>query len=298
MPYPLALLLVVAESFLLGSIPCGVIVGRAFYGKDPREGGSGSIGMTNMARLFGAKAAAITFAGDVLKGALAVGVARALLACAPIAIDAAWQADLLLSASIMVSIAGHVFCPWLGFRGGKGIATGLGSIAVGYPPVVALMLGSFLLVAALSRRISAGSIVAACMFPVASLIFQWGNVPLFILACCVAVFVTWAHRANIVRMAHGEEPKFAFKRGGAGDAAHGETNGEAGGGAAAADGEAGGSMDTADGGPDIAGADGEGGRAASASAKGMPCAVCASASDGTDAPSAGISDGTQKGARS
>ena len=225
MAYPIALGLAVLESFLLGSIPCGVIVGRVFFGRDPREGGSGSIGMTNMARLFGAKAAAATFAGDVLKGALAVALVRVLLACVPVAIDAQWQIDLLLSLSIMVSIAGHVFCPWLGFRGGKGISTGLGSIAVGYPPVVALMLGSFLVVAFLSRRVSAGSVVAACMFPVASLIFQWGNVPLFILACCVAVFVTWAHRANLVRIVRGEEPKFTLHKGGGG--ADGEADGEA-----------------------------------------------------------------------
>ena len=237
MAYPVALLLIAVESFLLGSIPCGVIVGRVFFGRDPRAGGSGSIGMTNMARLFGAKAAAATFAGDVLKGALAVALARVLLACVPVAIDAQWQIDLLLSLSITVSIAGHVFCPWLGFRGGKGISTGLGSIAVGYPPVVALMLGSFLVVAFLSRRVSAGSVVAACMFPVASLIFQWGNVPLFILACCVAVFVTWAHRANLVRMVHGEEPKFTLHKGG--DDADGKADGRD------ADGEAGGEADAA-----------------------------------------------------
>ncbi len=238
MAYSLALVLVVVESFLLGSVPCGVIVGRVFYGKDPRAGGSGSIGMTNMARLFGAKAAAVTFAGDVLKGALAVGLARVLLACVPVAIDAQWQIDLLLSLAIMVSIAGHVFCPWLGFRGGKGISTGLGSIAVGYPPVVALMLGSFLVVALLSRRVSAGSVVAACMFPIASLIFQWGNVPLFILACCVAVFVTWAHRANLVRIVRGEEPKFSLHKG---DGEKGDGGaGEGGGGeAGAGEGDAG-----------------------------------------------------------
>ena len=266
MAYPIALGLAVLESFLLGSIPCGVIVGRVFFGRDPREGGSGSIGMTNMARLFGAKAAAATFAGDVLKGALAVALVRVLLACVPVAIDAQWQIDLLLSLSIMVSIAGHVFCPWLGFRGGKGISTGLGSIAVGYPPVVALMLGSFLVVAFLSRRVSAGSVVAACMFPVASLIFQWGNVPLFILACCVAVFVTWAHRANLVRIVHGEEPKFTLHKGdgAAGEAgtAQGEAACDADGEARAADGEEAGEAGTAHG--EGAGAHGEAGSASGA----------------------------------
>ncbi len=233
MAYQTALLLVAAESFLLGSIPCGVIVGRVFYGKDPRSGGSGSIGMTNMARLFGAAAAAITFAGDVLKGVAAVGVARLLLAYAPIGAAAPWQADLVLALSIVFGIAGHVFCPWLGFRGGKGISTGLGTIGMAYPPVVALMLGSFLVVAFLSRRVSAGSIVAACMFPVAACIFEWGNVPLFVVACAVAVFVTWAHRANIVRMVHGQEPKFSLHkddggRGGADDEAAGAHDGGAG----------------------------------------------------------------------
>ena len=212
MPYAVFLIIVFCESFLLGSIPCGVIVGKCLYGKDPRQGGSGSIGMTNMARLFGAKAAAITFAGDVIKGALAVGITRILLEFAPIAISAKWQIDLALSLSITAGIAGHVFSPWLHFKGGKGISTGLGTILVGYPPVLATILASFLIVAGITRRISAGSIVAALMIPVATLIFEWGNIPLFVLGCIIAIFVTWAHRGNIKRIIAGTEPKFSFHK--------------------------------------------------------------------------------------
>ena len=212
MPYAIFLFIVFVESFLLGSIPCGVIVGRTFYKKDPREGGSGSIGMTNMARLFGAKAAAITFAGDVLKGALAVGITRIFLEFVPIALSTKWQIDLALSLSITAGIAGHVFSPWLSFKGGKGISTGLGTILVGYPPVLATILASFLIVAGISRRISAGSIVAALMIPVAAIIFEWGNIPLFVLGCIIAIFVTWAHRENIKRIIAGTEPKFTIRK--------------------------------------------------------------------------------------
>ncbi|MGI6032639.1 MAG: glycerol-3-phosphate 1-O-acyltransferase PlsY [Coriobacteriales bacterium] len=205
----LALIIVLVESFLLGSIPFGVIIGRVVYGKDPRDGGSGSIGMTNMARLFGKKAAAATFAGDVLKGAFAVFIARLLLPY--VAIAAGWQADLVLVLGVFGSIFGHLYCPWLGFKGGKGISTGLGSILVALPPVALSILAVFLVVALISKRISAGSICAAIGFPVFSCIFYWGSVPIIATALIIGIAVVYAHRENIKRLIAGTEPKFSFE---------------------------------------------------------------------------------------
>jgi glycerol-3-phosphate acyltransferase PlsY len=210
LPAPLVYILVALVAFLLGSIPFGVIIGKLAYGSDPRDGGSGSIGATNMNRLYGWKAALGTFVGDVGKGALAVAFARA--AAMFMAIDAVWQFDLLLTVAILCSILGHVFCPWLGFHGGKGISTGLGSIIVGYPLVVICMLLTFLVVAFLSRRISAGSICAAISFPVFSYIFCGLNVPLLTVSVLVMVAVVYAHRSNIKRIFNGTEPKFSFNR--------------------------------------------------------------------------------------
>ena len=208
---PLGILVVLIESYLLGSIPFGVIVGRVGYGKDPREGGSGSIGMTNMNRLFGVKAAAITFVGDVAKGALAVAVARLLLP--HIAVDALWEVDLVLIVAAMGSIFGHVFCPWLKFKGGKGISTGLGSLLVGFPLVAVTILAVFLVVAFLTKRISAGSIAAAIAFPVFSCVYHWGSWPFIVVALVVGAAVVIAHRGNIKRMMQGTEPTFSFNTG-------------------------------------------------------------------------------------
>ena len=199
MSFPVALVLAIVESFLLGSIPFGVIVAKVGYGKDPRDGGSGSIGMTNMARLFGVKAAAITFVGDAGKGALALGIVRLMFPFV-VGIDAQWQIDLLLVAGVVAAIFGHVYCPWLGFKGGKGISTGFGSILVAFPLTVLCMLAVFLVVALATKRISAGS------------------VPVLVMSTIVAAAVVYAHRGNIKRMVHGEEPKFSFHHDDAADA--------------------------------------------------------------------------------
>ena len=208
MPYPVTLAIVAVVAFLLGSIPFGVIVGRVGYHADPRDGGSGSIGMTNMARMFGVKAAVITFIGDVAKGALAVGFGRLMLAHT--ALGATWQTDLLLVLAVLCSIFGHVFCPWLGFKGGKGISTGLGSILVAFPPVALTILAVFLVVALATKRISAGSICAAIAFPIASAVIYWQHWTIIITALVVCIAVVFAHRGNVKRLLNGTEPKFSF----------------------------------------------------------------------------------------
>lgn len=208
MSFAVACVLVVIEAFLLGSVPFGLIIGKLGYGKDPRDGGSGSIGATNMKRLFGWKACIGTFVGDVGKGALAVALARFIATF--VVFEFGWQFDVLLVLGIVCSIFGHVFCPWLGFRGGKGISTGLGSIFVGYPLVVLCMLATFIVVAFLTKRVSAGSICAALSFPIFSYVFCGPNTPLLIVSIIVAVGVTFAHRGNIKRLINGTEPKFSF----------------------------------------------------------------------------------------
>ena len=208
MSFLIACVLVIVEAFLLGSIPFGVIIGKVAYGKDPRNAGSGSIGATNMKRLFGWKACIGTFVGDVGKGALAVFLARVIASFT--LLEFAWQFDMLLVLGIVASIFGHVFCPWLGWHGGKGISTGLGSILVGYPLVVACMLATFIVIAFLSKRISAGSICAAISFPIFSYVFCGMNIPLLVIAVMVAIGVVYAHRSNIKRMIDGTEPKFSF----------------------------------------------------------------------------------------
>lgn len=200
---------IAVTSFLIGSIPFGVLVGKAAYDKDPRSAGSGSIGSTNMNRLFGWKASLATFVGDVGKGAIAVVLARVITGF--VSYGAEWEFELAIVLSIMCVIFGHIFCPWLGFSGGKGIATGLGSFLVGYPLVAVSILSVFIIVVLFSKRISAGSIAAAAAIPVFSLLFCFGNIPLLVCGTVIAVVVIFAHRGNIERLRNGTEPKFTDK---------------------------------------------------------------------------------------
>ena len=208
---PAGILIVLCVSFLLGSIPFGVIIARVGYGADPRDGGSHSIGMTNMNRLFGFKAAALTFAGDVAKGALAAGFARLLLP--HIALSGIAAHDGLLICAVLGSMFGHMFCPWLGFKGGKGISTGFGSIIVAFPLVCLCITGCFAVGAALTKTVSAGSICAGIGFPVFTCVFHWGSWLLVAVSVVVGVAVVYAHRGNIQRLRAGQEPKFSFNFG-------------------------------------------------------------------------------------
>lgn len=203
-------ILVIVVAFLIGSIPCGLLIGKFVFDSDPRKGGSGNIGATNMNRLYGWKAFAATFVLDAIKGVLAVVFARILGGFMPY--DAIWQLDLLIVLAVFFSIIGHVFCPWLGFHGGKGISTGFGSILAAYPFVAVSILATFLIGAFLSKRISVGSILAAIGVPVYSFIFYNDNVPLLVMSIVIAVAVVFAHRDNIKRIASGTEPTFSFKR--------------------------------------------------------------------------------------
>ena len=214
LPFAAGLAIVIVESYLFGSIPFGVIIAHVGYGGDPREGGSGGIGMTNMNRLFGFKAAALTFVGDVAKGAAAVLVARLLLGA--IAYEGIVAHDAVLVCAVGASVLGHVFCPWLGFKGGKGISTGFGSILAAFPLVSLCILAVFAVFAAATKTVSAGSIAAAIGFPVFSCVLHWGSWALIVAAVIVAAAVVFAHRGNISRLLAGTEPTFSFNTGGQG----------------------------------------------------------------------------------
>lgn len=196
-----------AAAFLLGSIPSGVVIGRLFFGVDPRSGGSGSIGATNSNRMLGAKGGAAVLVCDMLKGAAAVGLGR--LAIHLLSYTAA-QADLLLMGGAFFAIAGHIYSPWLGFKGGKGISTGFGSLLVASPPIAGCIALVFIVFAATTRIVSVGSIAAAVSVTVWSILFHLGSVPFAVFGVLISVMVVFAHRANIGRLSRREEPKFSL----------------------------------------------------------------------------------------
>jgi glycerol-3-phosphate acyltransferase PlsY len=191
--------LLIVGAYLVGSIPTGVIVGR-MRGFDPRAVGSGNIGTSNVARAGGASAAAITFAGDMLKGAIPVMVAQA--AGFPIAIIA-WTG--------LAAFIGAICSVFLRFRGGKGVAAALGIWLAIAPMVILVALAVFGVVFAVSRIMSLASMGAAIALPptVAAL-----GLPhhYLLLAILMTALVLFRHRENIQRLSRGEEPRFQPRR--------------------------------------------------------------------------------------
>jgi glycerol-3-phosphate acyltransferase PlsY len=191
--------LLIVGAYLVGSIPTGVIVGR-LRGFDPRAVGSGNIGTANVARAGGMSAAAITFGGDVLKGALPVVVASA--AGFP-ATTIAWTG--------LAAFVGSICSVFLRFRGGKGLAAALGVWLVISPLAMLFALAAFGVVVAVSRTMSIASMSAAIVLPpvVAVLGLPRQYLLLAIVMTALAIF---RHRENIQRIARGEEPTFQPKR--------------------------------------------------------------------------------------
>ena len=204
--FALTCVLCYLASFALGSIPSGVLIGRVFFGVDPRSGGSGSIGATNSNRMLGAKGGVAVLLCDMLKGVVAVGLAR-LTVFTSVFVGA--QADAVLIGSAFFVIAGHIYSPWLGFKGGKGISTGFGSLLVASPLIAAGITVVFVVFAVVTRIVSVGSIAAAISVTVWCLLFHAGSVPFAVFGVLISVMVVFAHRANILRLVHGQEPKFS-----------------------------------------------------------------------------------------
>jgi glycerol-3-phosphate acyltransferase PlsY len=192
-----ALVAVAALAYLIGSIPFGVIVTRALGLGDLRKIGSGNIGATNVLRTGNKAAALATLLLDGGKGAVAVLAARALYAD-----DAAQLAGL-------AAFLGHLFPAWLGFRGGKGVATFLGTmLALAWPVGVACCLAWFA-TAVVSRISSLSALVAAALGGVFAGLL--GHRDLVILAMVMGVLVFWRHRQNIERLMAGTEPRIGRK---------------------------------------------------------------------------------------
>ncbi len=184
--------------YLLGSVPFGVLISKALGLGDLRKIGSGNIGATNVLRTGNKPAALATLLLDGGKGAAAVLIARAMGADG-IAVQAAGVA----------AFFGHCFPVWLGFKGGKGVATFLGLMLALVWPVGLLCCASWLAGAFVSRISSVGALVAAASAPVWMLAL--GRMDLVIAGVLLAVLVWWRHSANIARLRAGTEPKIGKK---------------------------------------------------------------------------------------
>ena len=205
----LATLLV--ASYLLGSIPFGYLAGR-LVGIDIRQAGSGNVGATNVVRVLGKGYGYPVFALDFLKGFGAVKISMLMAPGQP----PEWNSPEIVGIlAAMSSILGHLYPPWLKFKGGKGVATSAGALLA--LTLVATLIGIaiWIIVFWLTRYVSLASITAAVVLPIVILVVssqdQNKGKPLFYSSACVAAVIIWRHRSNLSRLMRGTEPRFTRK---------------------------------------------------------------------------------------
>jgi len=200
---------VIIIGYLLGAIPFGVIISKLVRGIDVREYGSGSMGMTNVMRTVGAKAGLIVLILDLLKGSAAVALAWAIFH-SPNHDMVHWGQ----MAGGVAAVIGHSWPVYIGFRGGRGISTAFGAILVISWPIGLICLAAFLLMVAIFRYISLGSISGASALVIAMVVSYTcysGPIAYLSFALVVAVIVIFRHRANIKRLLSKTEPKIGHK---------------------------------------------------------------------------------------
>jgi glycerol-3-phosphate acyltransferase PlsY len=192
----LAQLTLVLAAYLLGSVPFGLVVARLLGGPDPRAGGSGNIGATNVTRLAGKTAGGLTLVLDAAKG------------WAPTALALAWWGPGWAAAAVgLAAFLGHLLPIYLRFKGGKGVATALGVMLAVSPWAFLGMLAVLAGVAWLSGYVSLGSLAGCASAPLWLLALR-EPAPLAAMAGVMALLVLWAHRENIARLRQGQEHSF------------------------------------------------------------------------------------------
>jgi glycerol-3-phosphate acyltransferase PlsY len=198
-------------AYLLGSIPFGYLLVRFFRKEDIRQKGSGNIGATNVIRSGAKGLGAVTFLFDVLKGACAVLLCGAVAARSGLA--PAVRGNTVAIAALFV-ILGHIYTVWLGFKGGKGVATAFGVFLALATWAALAGLGIFVVVFALSRYVSLGSILAAVAFPIFALLLPHAErtVAETAVIFLVPLIVIVKHRENIARLVRGQEYRFGGTR--------------------------------------------------------------------------------------
>lgn len=226
-------------TFLLGSVPFGLIISKVFYKTDIRDHGSGNIGTTNairtMGKIGGFSVFILDFGKGLLSGFVALWIGQLFLTLrgeaavaneifsilsplgvAPLGNPADFSVafvQILLAVSFLGCVWGHVFSPWLKFKGGKGIAVAVGCVFVAYGIVGAcLELAIFIILVLVTRYVSVGSIAAAFACPFFGLYFFWGNWVAVFLCALAGMTVFWAHRENIKRLLAHKENRIGDKK--------------------------------------------------------------------------------------
>ena len=198
----LNIIIVLVAGYLLGSISTGVVISKTLAKTDIRTQGSGNAGTTNMLRILGRKMALFTFIGDMLKGILSVLIGKWLVG-----------GDLGGVLGVVGAVLGHYYPLYFGFKGGKGIATGFGSLLFVFPVHALLALALFIVLVGMTHYVSVGSIAAAFALPVLLFITHGSSeLTVCIITACVGASVIWRHRANIQRLMNHTESKLDFSK--------------------------------------------------------------------------------------
>ena len=195
-------LIAVIVAYLVGGIPFGLLIVKLKTGEDVRESGSGNIGATNVLRTTGLLAGILTLVLDAAKGWFAVWLADTLTHG-----DVFW-----MSCTAIAALAGHVFSPYLKFRGGKAVASFLGAFGYLTPLPVLVVTLIFVLVIVLTRYLSLGSISAAILYPFACLIILHPEWPVVAAAVASSALILWRHHGNLARIREGNENVLSFGR--------------------------------------------------------------------------------------
>lgn len=205
-------ILMAVIAYAIGSVNFSVILSKKMAGFDVREKGSGNAGTTNMLRSVGKGAAALTLILDILKGLVAILIAKYIVGNLA---DSANTAILAQLAGFFV-VVGHTFPMFFGFRGGKGVATSLGVLLLVNPLIGGICLVFALTVMALTRMVSLGSIMAAVLFPVLTIFIEDGYIAdgytYIIFGIAMAALVIFNHRSNLKRIYNGTENRLSFKK--------------------------------------------------------------------------------------
>ena len=205
-----AYIVVAILSYLIGSINFSIIISKKVAGFDVREKGSGNAGTTNMLRTVGKKAALITLVCDILKGVISILLA---LLIGKIAKEA--NNSILVQIAGILVIIGHTFPIFFKFKGGKGVATAVGVLLTTNWQIGLICLIFGLVLIALTRMVSLGSITAAILFPILVLFIKTNYIVegnYFIYSLIIAVMVVFNHRENVKRLLNGTENKISFKK--------------------------------------------------------------------------------------
>jgi acyl phosphate:glycerol-3-phosphate acyltransferase len=193
-------LLLIIASYFIGAVPTGVILAKAFAGRDIRQEGSGNIGATNVTRVLGKKVGALTLVGDLLKGFLPVWAGAAITGSVNVAC--------LMG---LAAFLGHLFPIYLGFKGGKGVATALGVFLFFSPVVILIEVVVFAASVAIWKYVSLGSMLAAGTMPVLLYLLSY-PMPVVYLSIIFAILIIIKHSSNIQRLMNGTENKVVSKK--------------------------------------------------------------------------------------